>query len=183
MHYNGSMYFYHIDRCNALELGKTYNLLHIPNLDSATDKMVNELFPEGVSWWGDGKLLCDESLLIINNVVQKDTVIDLIFELVRKAYFPEKPSRYQSLFAFATLSDAKNLINTLNWPADSKIWKIKADLHYKVNMNLLTLDGRPVDIYRNAFAYWNGEPGDDANPFWELLVPYPITVIDSVYYK
>lgn len=110
-------------------------------------------------------------------------LIGLILELVRRSDFPDKPSRYRSLFACQEISEVKQFRELLaNERGDDgirtapiyEVWN-EAPVH-RGDMRLLDSDGPILDIYRRANLYWSGKSISHTNgeePFWEILIPLP----------
>lgn len=195
-----SYIYYHVARIDGqsvpIKAGDTLKYYtyesFFKNSKGSSERKTMELFyPEGISWHGDAYLLTDSAKLNLG-ITKSDTnesimmtdynqLIDFVFELIRRAEFPDKPSRLQSMFSLATKKQAKNFIKKMGWSSSCPIWEIETkEEGYRVNMNLLNIDGRIIDIYDRARAYWNGDKGNDINPCWEILLKYPVKVIKNV---
>jgi hypothetical protein len=88
--------FYTVDRRQTLHQGfqielVKYNDINPPELQVHVD----EMFPEGVSSHGEFYFLRNSSHHGLAN-----PSIELVFEYVRRAKYPDRPSRFQSIFAF-----------------------------------------------------------------------------------
>lgn len=188
------MNYYHIDRENKLKPDLILELFQLETLFDTADpgenirNIFSITFPKGVSWHGDSYFLADGAQIINRNYqshqdivsANNSQLIETIFELIRKAYFPDKPSRWQSLFALKTLKQAKRFREKRNWAETSPIWEIEADTFIRVDMNLLNASGRTVDVYERAFRYWSGQSGQEKSPCWEYLLEYPVKVVKQV---
>lgn len=133
---------------------------------------VSNLFPQGVTSHGECYLLRGQTPA--NGV---NAVIELLFEYVRRSQFPGCPSRFQSLFACKSLSDAEAFKTQYGTP-ESLIWEVEANNAFKADMKLLTLQGSLLTLSYNAVRYWSSLPSD-ANPFWEFLLIPPVSVISQ----
>ncbi|WP_410686116.1 DUF2441 domain-containing protein [Citrobacter braakii] len=117
----------------------------------------------------------------------KALLIGLVFELVRRSHFPEKPSRYQSLFACEQLNEVKQFRALLaEERGDENI--LTAPIYevlswepvHRGDMNLLNGNCPVLELYHRAHLYWSGEPApvkkgkEEEKPFWELLIPLPV---------
>ncbi|WP_291968563.1 DUF2441 domain-containing protein [Candidatus Symbiopectobacterium sp.] len=113
-------------------------------------------------------------------------LVGLVFELVRRSCFPEKPSRYQSLFACQQISEVKQFRELLaDEKDDDEIRKasiyevITEGTVHRGDMRLLNSDCPVLELYRRAHLYWSGEPSPlnkGEKPFWEYLIPLPALI-------
>jgi len=166
-----------VDRRNRLHEGFECALTVYDDVEpSYINELAHELCPGGVSLHGEAYLLrAEESALIT------DASTEIIFEWVRRAKYPHRPSRYQSLFAVADVESAKDFMRITNSPG-SPIFEITADNAYRADMRLL--DARMSAIVKSHFAnlYWQGAPHPVEMPFWEWLVPCPMTIGRQISY-
>lgn len=89
------MIVYHTDtHCRLLE-GQVLTLRHART-------PIHYLYPEGVSSFGERVFLKPE-----NEIQAKMQAIEIMFDYVRRLCFPDKPSRFQSVFASASPEDSK----------------------------------------------------------------------------
>jgi hypothetical protein len=183
-------YFYSTDRKRSLQVGQQVDLIrdYSPQLpsgqsffpDSDLKVHLNELFPEGLSFHGFQYLLNSNYLPqppYHEHFYYKSPIIDLVFELVRKTRFPDKPSRFQSMFAWDSLDRAKNFRLEYNLP-DAPIFKIHADTVFCADMQLLRLGNLGVTASFMADKYWKGEATEKPN--WEYLLKLPVQVVEQV---
>ncbi|MDD1685596.1 DUF2441 domain-containing protein [Methanoregula sp.] len=104
-------------------------------------------------------------------------IIELTFELIRRMEFPQLPSRFQSIFGWSTLNEAKAFRET-HGNGESDIYSVKCEECIKVDMNLLLMGGSPIGSIILARKYWSGEAGN--NPRWEILMKPPVYIIHKV---
>lgn len=180
------MIVYHIDRDQTLKVGqeiklKTFNLPEC-NIE-------HRMFPQGFSQHG---------LHYINEGFQHNSgnkaefyVLEYELELIRRCFFPERPSRYQSLFACMDFEQLKKWL----YIADSQsiVWELEVNdnavteldssllipaLGYKSDdSGIKTLHFSPESSFVKSYSYWAGERS--VNPCNELVISlsqYPVRV-------
>lgn len=150
---------------------------------------LNQMYPDGLSRHGHNYLYNPGPLMDDDSVESRALLIGLVFELVRRSHFPNKPSRYQSLFACQEISEVKQFRELL---ADQRgedeirtaaIYEVLTeDVVHRGDMNLLSDDCPVLELYHRAYLYWSGEPApvkegeEEETPFWELLIPLPVLI-------
>jgi len=168
------MKFYTVDRNEYLSENSVYNLKIYDdvNPDELNDH-VNDLFPDGVSSHGERYFLRgDSSIGLI------DPMLELVFEYVRRANHPDKPSRFQSMFGFESLSFAHRFRDIYS-DNDSPIYVVESDIVFKADMNILTANNSILATSYLANLYWSSKEGP-GNPFWEIIIKCPVRVIERV---
>ena len=140
------------------------------------ERLVHELFPEGLTRHGK-KYLLDECLVIATPQgpapqVPHIPIIELVCELVRRLFFPERPSRLQALFAWATRDEAVTFQQQFG---GGTIYEVEARSFFRSDMNLLFLGGSGIGALLFAMKYWQAEASPA--PRWEYLLVPPIRVI------
>lgn len=102
------------------------------------------------------------------------------FEAVRRADFPDRPSRMQSVFGFESIDDARGFAGTCRAGTPCAIYKLQGEIAHRANMSLLELCNHPGAVaFELARSYWLGEPG--ARPvLWELLLRPPINSFELI---
>jgi len=184
------MRLYTVDRSNSLRMDQILPLtetdpLSLPywiteGLYSESDlrEHTKMLFPEGLSFHGWRYAKERHTYGTSPNFSHKATFLaEMNFEYVRKAYYPDKPSRFQSIFACETADEARAFKERFGRP-DSKIYEIEGDDFLRVDMSLIFLGTQNVTGSFLAHKYWQGESGN--NPFWEFIVKLPAQVIREV---
>lgn len=167
--------FFHVDRNNRLRPQSTVTLSIWGNLEpTGLQNHINHLFPEGFSTHGDTYLLGHG---IQDRNLRREEIIEIIFEYVRRSSFADKPSRYQSFFAFESLGDAKKFKNDRH-QSGSSIWEIEGECSFKADMRLLEIRRPLLGTSLKAHLYWSGEFSID--PFWEILLLPPIKIIRQI---
>ena len=114
--------FYHLDRKGTLSPGSVVTL-RPPNYSSLITAgipidptFLPSLYPSGLSQHGQSYLI-DVGQHTRQQIPQTgeplarlSSVLEMYWELVRRAEFPDKPSRFESLFAFKTPNEARALV-------------------------------------------------------------------------
>jgi len=166
-----NMIFYTVDRSRTLSSGQQIELRS--RRGGFQDSVVSLLF-DGVSRHGDKYLYMDRT-----DSVEKDAMIELVFEYVRRDVSPDRPSRYQSMFGWQTIEQAMAFMARDKKTADQPIYRVKSDIYFKCDMNLLSCKDTAILTSERAIKYWKGEPGSDA-PCWEWLLRCPVQILDRV---
>jgi hypothetical protein len=137
------------------------------------------LFPEGVSEQGNFYLLQPRVLDTQNPAqhrVARDAFGEVLVELVRRIEAPSAPSRFQSLFAFEDLDDARWFRQTFRGGQGS-IYAIDRDEGFRGDFTLLaSLQGTPLRATAYARRYWASQPHWVGTPRWESLLRLPVTI-------
>lgn len=174
--------YYTLDSANSLFPFHVITLRHHTPKQPELAGFLNQIYPEGLSKHGYNYLY-NPALFDDNHQRDKAFLIGLIFELVRRSDFPEKPSRYQSLFACREISEVKQFRELLARERGddgiriAPIYEVRNEKPVHLgDMRLLDSNGPILDIYRRAYLYWSGESLAYTNgeePFWEILIPLP----------
>ena len=141
--------------------------------------LIDTLYPNGIS--NHGKQYLYDKYNWINDNKQNSYVsylhiIEITFELVRLWKFPNKPSRFTSMFGCLTIEDAHRFkIEKCN--NIGTIYKVATDSFFKADMHLLLTATIPGNIII-AERYWTGQQG--ANPFWEVLMTAPVKILEKI---
>lgn len=160
------MIFYHVDRADTLKNLKTIELIHPHVLPAELNETLLELFPDGLSFHGDQYAI--ESF----EGQQASTSAEQIFELYRRMYFPDKPSRFQSFFAFTSLEDAINF--ALKYPF-FKIYEVSIDHdNYHIGDMNLVKGETIIQCHKLALDYWSERLSNE--PLKEALLIPPIHI-------
>lgn len=182
--YTGKSYF-HVDRLCRLSSGQI-----ITSSKEATDhqtpraQMMQDLFPNGVSRHGVEYFI--ESGHAQPNA-DTNGMIEMIAELMRRLKYPQRPSRFQSLFAWQTLEDAHRFAGPSKLPRPDNanpafaVWEVDTmgpGETFASDMKLLSLGACWLDAFIHIDAYWHQDYSSD--PFVEVLLPLPVRVIRQV---
>lgn len=105
---------------------------------------------------------------------------EIALELVRLSKFPARRSRFQCYFGCETVEDARRFAREFRPdPArapDLAIWEVDCDAASRADMGCIS-----AFPFNSAFAhgerYWSGESHWVRQPFWEILLEPPITIV------
>jgi hypothetical protein len=174
--------FYHIDRHRRLRLGDVI-CLQRPTFtsDKSNVAALLSLFPDGLSQHGLRYLGPDCS--------ESNASIELELERVRRLICPEAPWRFESIFAFDNIDDARqhavagiglggmtSFQLNLFTPASPGIWLIEGDHSFRADMKALDRG----TLSERAYEYWSGTQNSKGiPPQWEIIVPLPVQILSK----
>lgn len=164
--------YYHVDRGDELEPGDALELARPDEWEQAVDAALAEWYPEGFSH--HGRHYCTQPLHEGDVDDLWDFACEAIFELVRVGRYPERPSRLQSIFSFASVADVEAFLDDFG-AEPFTVWEVRADRGFRADMNLVDA----VDFARGlarADHYWRGGTFLD-DPLWEVLLVPPVEVV------
>ena len=200
------MVLYHLDRNRSLITGMPINPIpesEIP--EDLKETILYSKFEHGLSKHGlnylnlscntfpylhymDGRILFEEPYVDESLKTIDSQIIELTAELVRSAYFPQYPSRYESLFAVRSIQDF------YQWPElcdresfqNARIFEIEAPnethgfdskwlrggISRGISNARFYIAHASAYCFDFAYKYWSQVPSD--SPRWEYLIPLPI---------
>ncbi len=199
------MLVYHLDRSNSCRSGQTFERQFLTNVEEEAPHL-SKLCPDGLSAHGLRYFssqaitfpLLDNSCRFINAkefFMEKSfidmKIIEYEFELVRRNFFPQRPSRLTSIFAI------KSIEEFFRWPellmehdlSKCNIFEIEVPnetqffdsnyLHGGVSFGeqsgqYFYFGFSPPISFEFAYRYWEGSPSID--PRWECIIPLPVTL-------
>lgn len=140
----------------------------MPGLQTAAEiaETLTAMFPEGLSLHGQRYLL--EPHVMPQGGYSVNHLIELVFELVRRARFPTKPTRFQSFFGCETVEQARIFRQRFCQPFHC-IYRVHADDFCRCDMELLKLGVSGSSALNLVGKYWSGSASP--NPFWEERPP------------
>ena len=160
-----------VDRSGLLSEGHVCVLIEYDDIaPPEINALVRELYPRGVSFHGEAYLLRNG---IATNITDANT--EMIFEWVRRADFPDRPSRYQSLYAVDNLDAAHTFMNMFG-TGDSPVFRLASESAFRADMRLLNANSSALVKSYFASLYWQGLPFPQDEPQWEWLVPCPVVI-------
>jgi transcriptional regulator with XRE-family HTH domain len=172
--------FFHVDRKQRLHAGDTLGLTDPQTLEPIPQPGLQEhllaLFPEGLTWHGLGYLFWQNTPVFPTPEMpatfddMRSHGIDLVAEFIRRAAYPTRPSRYQTVFAWETEEMARRFAEP-----DALIWEVDGECIFKADMNWLGMR-TALETSHTLHRYWSGEPKSD-KPTWECFLRPPVTVI------
>lgn len=179
---------YHIDRIHSLKIGETYNLIDIKDSNEFSNSTKSS-YPEGLSLHGYYYLLQRN----VNFLKQESDgtpffnslMIDYLYEYERIIHFPEKISRFQSLFVIKDNDEVNKWLqlfedNREEYEPHPRLLEIEFDseflqIHDEKLLNIKLDDFSIQEIQMLASKYWSGDRTD--NPKLEWLIKPPFKVI------
>lgn len=182
--------FFHVDRCRSLRPRKIIELVHYYDIKPKDfQEHANLLFPKGFSRHGRRYFVSSEIKIefekyeikancVITTKNCANAIIEILFEYMRRSYFPDKPSRFQSFHALQSLDDAKKFRKNY-FNSRGIIWEVGCDNTFKADMNFLKLEGSLLELSFRVHRYWSGQKGEQ-EPFWEFLLTPPVRIIKSI---
>lgn len=171
--------YFTVDRSKTLKEGQAVHLVRYRDIEpSILQRHIDHLFPRGVTNHGERYMVCYYNLEELRKENRDNALIEIIFEYVRRSHFPQRPSRFQSVFGFDNINQTKVFRNKYGSP-DSLIWEVQSHSSFKADMNLLTLRDSLLTVSYRAHQYWTGLAGGNT-PNWEYLLVPPVKVIRKV---
>lgn len=181
------MDFYHIDRLKRLSSTRHIQLHKLsdtlPEL-TISDKKILETFNYELSQHG---IVYLSQRFDSKSSFALSAQIELAFEFVRQLYFPQKLSRFQSMFAFKESNGWKSFPSFKKLPRNSfNIVLLETDYYEEYDASWLHSYFNVIErgqtcekysnsyIISNAFSYWSGEKS--SKPQMECLLKCPVTV-------
>lgn len=175
------MRFFSVARQGGYVEGRSIDL--DPNADDLGNEVVahlNTMYPAGFSFHGV-RFFRDPWQNRTPADFQSGT-LELLLEATRKAYFPSKPSRYQSVFACDTVESAKAFKAQYGKLTDH-IYELhpQAEVH-RGDMSLYALKDSFACIDHRIHLYWKGETLKlpEHRPTWEYVAALPVLVGERV---
>lgn len=182
-----SQAYYSVDRRGFYRVGEelglfvenpTSHALLPVRKDAEPQDLQNHLsimFSAGLSLHGWSYMTCPGDFLQSNgqNYVPYETTLEIILEYVRRASFPDLPSRLQSYFAFSSLDEARKF----SFKNDSKpIYRVVSGSVTRLDQRWLLLGRQGVTASYAAHQYWSGK--STSTPAWEHLLTAPMLVAE-----
>lgn len=178
--------YYHTDRSDALHPGfiverEPYHdesLLAVfsPFIDNDFLNHLSAMAKEGLSLHGA------RYLIQLNGSVDFPCLsIELYYEYIRWKYYPDRPSRMQSFFAWQKYDDA---IDAAKEIGTGRVFEVRCDsVPFVGDMNHLKLSLDPEKQQRAARGYWEGNPFSrdfGYKPRWEYVLRLQVEIVREV---
>ena len=162
-----------VDRKGLLTEGLVMNLHSIPpGIRPEARDLLEARYPDGLSHHGLGYLFGSVSI--------DSAQIEIFFELIRRAHFPEAPSRYSSIFASEQLSDAIEF-RERRCASEGSIWELEFPASaFRADASCLKGTVPVFELEYLAHLYWSGDSSGIDAPDWELLITPPAIVSREV---
>lgn len=139
------------------------------------EEFARNMFDGGISRWGKDYLFNQH--IGGGPEVPSSLAIELVVELVRRASFPERPSRLSCAFGFDNLEDARHFKVRYAGP-DAPILRVSCQDSFQCDSDLLRVGYNLLGFWLYATKYWSGEAGP--SPVWEELLVPPVRVLEKV---
>ncbi|EBX1067450.1 hypothetical protein DQ010_25615 [Salmonella enterica subsp. enterica serovar Oranienburg] len=174
---------YTLDRVGTLSSGAHIQLQDAIYHNNKLQEHQTERFWQQVSRHGNNYFF-NPHINLTNAPEKLSIFIEMLLEERRKACFPNKPSRFQSLFACTTIRDAAWFRGSSRSPLSTPIYEVLTTTNcHKADMNLLNVNCSPIEFSHRMELYWKGETKElyqGYEPFWEVLVPLPAMIGNRV---
>jgi hypothetical protein len=162
--------FYHVDIQEFLRPGKLVELMPAPTegRTQAESAEMKRWFPVGVSRFGF-ELLCGRAET--EAFLAQETTL----ESIRRQYYPDRPSRYTSFFAFLSVVDFERYLCQAPHK-DGRIWKVEARGGFRADINLFPEWCPKWEDC--AHVYW--KQGQSSSPLFEYLLTPPVRALEEI---
>jgi hypothetical protein len=178
--------FYHLDRSGRLTAKMQVTLkTEYDDLDMNTEKgifnksdaikTVKRLHPKGISNHGIRCFFMEKANTKEQLINRLGPMTENLFELVRRAEFPDKPSRMESIFCWPSLKDAEVFRAE---EGRGIIFQVSSEKAFIADQNLIKLSGTIIGSNELARKYWSGEHSQ--NPMLEALIPLPQLIDNAI---
>jgi hypothetical protein len=188
---------FHIDRDRAFHAGDVLGLLPRPALPNADVALrFDAEYPGGLAPFGQTyvfgsgveELVLTERKALVANIPADEVdaalnrstnrLLELIWELVRLAWFRDRPSRLQSVFGYRDLQAARDCRAETFDDATLPIWRVRSTDAFECDSAWLDISGDGVTAVARACSYWKGDPRPGSLPVHqESLLVAPVTVV------
>ena len=193
--------FYHVDRGNRLQPGQILTLeppLFQSKHSQGIQSMLRKLFPSGVSLHGQQYILTNDllferwvapmSISGPGSIIQTDkphpevfpdysTIDDLVLELVRRSDHPDRPSRFETFFAWEDEETSRRFISD-HKVNGGRIFTVRGVSRFRADMSWTKLGHSAAEAWYNARQYWAGAHRDGR--LLEHLLTFPVEVLAEV---
>ena len=163
--------FFYVDRSRSIQAGTKLGLISIPQnlVPPGVDALIQELFPKGVT----------NHAQWIWRALEVNGLHESMFEYVRRLEFAEKPSRFESIFAFGQLEDARTFAARYPFKGvfGGNLLRVEGESRHRGNLALFDVIINPGHAILAARAYWSGTTGL-APALWEHLLRPPVYVLE-----
>ncbi|MDD3186574.1 MAG: DUF2441 domain-containing protein [Anaerostipes sp.] len=175
------MIAYHLDRTRKMTPNSVLEL--ITTTSNSNDQTTNLYGFDKVSLWGMSCYNFLENLYSPTNTIPdfssaNSFQIDLQAEIIRQNFFPEKPSRFKSIFAVEKLKEFLLWSDYLEVNNQSHIYEIEFKESQCCKLDAYFLKGgissHNIQDKEALIKYWSGKMSD--NPLPELVIQLPVRV-------
>lgn len=170
--------YFSVDRRNQYAEGKLVSLRTEPNPSPELHAHIGQLFPEGLSQHGNTYFGHPQPLAILSLTDRNSLLLEMLLEGTRKAYFPDKPSRYQSMYAFDSLDEALAFRQSHSHPG-AHIYELEPQARvHRGDMAIYRINLRVAEIDQSMHLYWQGKTRDTDGhrSEWEHVLELPVLI-------
>ncbi|EAX8473359.1 hypothetical protein FRN05_22300 [Salmonella enterica subsp. enterica] len=171
--------YYSLDRRGLYRSGQNFNLTQLPTPALPMTPQAEAQFSSGISMHGLTYFI-GAGIHFSNRNNNASAAIEYALELFRRLHFPDKPSRFVSMFGCETIDEVKHFRGTSKSPLSTPIYEVHSDSNcHKGDMNLFNPGCPLCEFDRRMYAYWRGETyslHEGYEPFWEMIIPLPATI-------
>lgn len=174
------MRYFSVDRRGAYAEGLSIALQ--PNQNSQGNEIhehIHDMYPAGFSRHGAQYFRDVWPGVELHDLNWNSGILELLLEGVRRAHYPDRPCRYQSLFACDSLDSALGFRGA-SGNATNGIYELQPkDGVHRGDMTIYSLGGSFASIDHRLHLYWQGETFRGLagySPRWEYVLPLPVTV-------
>jgi Protein of unknown function (DUF2441) len=167
--------FFHVHAGQGLPVGGE---LTLRSYDAPTAELryhLAQLFPNGLTEHGGTYLGLNPARI---EDVKTNGWRESIFEFVRRSAAPDRPSRFTTIFASASIEEAR-IFRRSKRNGIGTIYELDAAESFHTNMALLDESASYLAVSEAAHAYWRGDQGTWP-PLWEELIVPPARVVGIV---
>ncbi|MBB2984461.1 DUF2441 domain-containing protein [Paraburkholderia tropica] len=176
------MDYFSVDRRNAYRLSEPISLETNRPPRNEIEAHIFSQFPNGFSRHG-AQFFRDAPAQPQTPDDVNSGYIELLLELIRRAHYPDKPSRYVSMFATDALERAQQFRATNGHPSHG-IYVLRTDgAVHRGDMHLLKFEQSVAATEHRLHLYWQGRTFDGVPnhvAFWEYVLALPVQVAEKV---
>jgi hypothetical protein len=203
---------FHVAPVGWLEAGKTLVLERPQSFSPDHVQALDSLFHDGLTPWGKSmitaesvqlllgpEMLIDAGLargpgdpdgeLAVNAAGQtamadaRNRIVELVFELIRRLEYPDKPSRMTCVFAYRTVREALDYREHRRDPMAHEVWRVSCPDGIPAHIG----DGRWLGVPRDSLLfvaaarhYWESHPHPFPNTEFDVEVIVPACEVTVV---
>lgn len=178
--------FFHVDSNRRLRP------CDVVDLQSPTFRQAESKYAHLLDLFRDGLSAHSVRYLGPKGATSENAEIEAELETIRRNVCPDAPSRFQSIFAFDNIDDARRYAcagftpqmamsidvgRNLLTPSSPNIWLLEGQFSFRGDMKALVRGA----LAEQAAAYWSGRENKFEIPVqWEHVIRLPITVLSTV---
>jgi hypothetical protein len=153
-------------------------LAPLPPTDNEIVMHIKDRYPAGLSAHGYQYFGSADILLDRFNLATPGALIELMLEAVRHAHYPQKPCRYQSVFAWNSIDECLKFRMT-HGDGANPVYELHPErAPHRGDMSIYGIAGTTASLDMRLHMYWRGETLNNPahTPTWETVIPLPAKV-------